>query len=135
MISTIVSALLPSAGKVIDRLVPDKNAAAKAKQELEAELIKAATKANLAQLEVNKVEAGHRSVFVAGWRPFIGWTCGVALAWHFVLAPITLFATSWAGVDIPPLPVFDMDSLMTVLLGMLGLGGMRTYEKFKGVSK
>jgi len=135
MISSIVSALLPSAGKVIDRLIPDKNAAAKAKQELEAEMIKAATKANLAQLEINKVEAGHRSVFVAGWRPFIGWTCGAALSWHFVLAPITIFATSWAGIETPPLPVFDMDSLMTVLLGMLGLGGMRTYEKFKGVSK
>ena len=85
MISSIVSALLPSAGKVIDRLVPDKNAAAKAKQELESEMIKAATKANLAQLEINKVEAGHRSIFVAGWRPFIGWTCGVAMAWHLVI--------------------------------------------------
>lgn len=135
MISSIVSALLPSAGKVIDRLVPDKNAAAKAKQELESEMIKAATKANLAQLEINKVEAGHRSIFVAGWRPFIGWTCGVAMAWRFVGVPITLFVAAWIGADIPELPQFDMESLMTVLLGMLGLGGMRTYEKFKGISK
>ena len=135
MISGIVSALLPSAGKVIDRLVPDKNAAAKAKQELEAEMIKAATKANLAQLEINKVEAGHRSIFVAGWRPFIGWTCGVAMAWHFVGVPITLFVAAWIGADIPELPQFDMESLMTVLLGMLGLGGLRTYEKKQGVSK
>ena len=89
----------------------------------------------MAQVEVNKAEAGHRSIFVAGWRPFIGWTCGVALAYHFVIAPLITFGAGWAGTPIPDLPTFDMDSLMTVLLGMLGLGGMRTFEKAKGLAK
>ena len=89
----------------------------------------------MGQLEVNKSEAQHRSIFVAGWRPFIGWTCGIALMAHFVLFPATDFVVAYMGYEIPPMPAFDMDSLMTVLLGMLGLGGMRSFEKFKGVSK
>jgi len=74
-------------------------------------------------------------LFVAGWRPFIGWTCGIALAYHFVLNPLIMFGVSWAGVEIPELPEFDMSSLMTVLMGMLGLGGLRTFEKVKKVTK
>ena len=69
------------------------------------------------------------------WRPFVGWTCGVALAWHFVGQPLAVFVITYAGVEAPPLPVFEMQSLLTVLLGMLGLGGLRTFEKTKGVSR
>jgi hypothetical protein len=87
------------------------------------------------QLEINKAEAQHRNIFVAGWRPFIGWTCGVALAWHFVISPFVIFGASMAGFELPDLPEFDMGSLMTVLMGMLGLGGLRTFEKVKQVSK
>ena len=87
------------------------------------------------QLEINKTEAQHRSIFVAGWRPFVGWTCGVALAWHFVLAPFIMFFSAYFGVELPKLPTFDMESLLTVLMGMLGLGGLRTFEKFKGITK
>ena len=87
------------------------------------------------QLAINREEAKHKSIFVAGWRPFIGWTCGIALAWHFVLAPVTIFLCAYLGVVIPDLPTFDMGSLMTVLMGMLGLGGLRTYEKQKGLTK
>ena len=115
MISALISSVLPVAGEVIDRLVPDKNAAAKAKVEMEKALVDAEAAGVLGQLEINKVEAAHRSIFVAGWRPFIGWCCGAALAYHFVLQP--------------------MESLMTVLLGILGLGGMRSFEKFKGLAK
>ena len=87
------------------------------------------------QLEINKAEAQHRSIFVAGWRPFLGWCLSFAMAWHFVLAPMTLFICSAFEIYVPDLPVFDMDSLMTVLLGMLGLGGLRTVEKVKGLTK
>jgi hypothetical protein len=87
------------------------------------------------QLEINKAEATHRSIFVSGWRPFVGWTCGIALCWHFVLAPFTMFVCAYLSVQIPELPTFDMGSLMTVLMGMLGLGGLRTYEKQKGLTK
>lgn len=80
------------------------------------------------QLEVNKQEAAHKSLFVAGWRPFIGWTCGVAMAFNFVAAPII---TS-VGYSVTPL---ELETMMPVLLGMLGLGGMRSYEKRNGVAR
>ena len=79
------------------------------------------------QLEINKMEASHDSIFVAGWRPFIGWVCGSALAYNFVVSPIL---DIWLEV-----PKMDMTQLMPVLLGMLGLGGMRTFEKLKGVTR
>ena len=84
---------------------------------------------------INKEEAKSRNIFIAGWRPFVGWTCGLALFWHFLGLPVTLFITGWFNLQHPPLPEFDMNSLMTVLLGMLGLGGMRSFEKFKGLTK
>jgi hypothetical protein len=87
------------------------------------------------QLEINKAEAAHKSLFVAGWRPFVGWTCGVALAWHFVGQPLVVFGITVAGVETPELPVFEMESLLTVLLGMLGLGGLRTFEKTKNIAR
>jgi hypothetical protein len=88
-----------------------------------------------AQIEVNKAEASSGSLFKGGWRPFIGWVCGGAFAYHFVLQPVIVFGVLTAGIDLPPLPEFDMASLMTVMMGMLGLGGLRTYEKQKGLSK
>ena len=91
-------------------------------------------KANIAQIEVNKAEALHRTVFVAGWRPFIGWTCGLALSYHFILQPIIVFTMSVNGLAYD-LPEFDMGSLMTIVLGLLGLGGMRSFEKLKGLTK
>lgn len=87
------------------------------------------------QIELNKVEAGHRSVFVAGWRPFIGWVCGFGFAYHYILQPFFVFALLAAGVELPPLPVFDMDALQTVMMGMLGLGTLRTFEKLQGKAK
>jgi|TARA_R110000796_G_scaffold82281_1_gene180628 hypothetical protein len=131
----MIAALIPLISSVIDKVIPDKNGAEKAKQAIEAELIKNATQLNLAQAETNKIEAEHRTVFVAGWRPFIGWVCGAAMAWHFVAAPLIIFVCAWYGLTIPTLPVFDMQSLMTVLMGLLGLGSMRTFEKMKGLTK
>jgi hypothetical protein len=80
------------------------------------------------QTKINEIEANHRTVFVAGWRPFIGWVCGVAFAFHYIVMPLLL-----AYTDIKPVE-FDTNSLFTVLMGMLGLGGLRTYEKLKGKS-
>jgi len=131
----MLNILLPLISTVIDRVIPDKNGAEKAKQAIEAELIANATQLNLAQADTNKIEAAHRTVWVAGWRPFIGWVCGVAMAWHFVGVPLIMFLAAWSGTVIPELPVFDMSSLMTVLMGLLGLGSMRTFEKMKGLTK
>ena len=82
------------------------------------------------QTKINEIEARHRSVFVAGWRPFVGWTCGIALCYHFVLQPFLLFLVYSFGYQVD-LPVFDMSTLTTILLGLLGLGGMRSFEKVK----
>lgn len=79
------------------------------------------------QTKINEIEAGHRTVFVAGWRPFIGWVCGVALAYNFVVRDLFIWITK--TTDAPP--ALQMEHLMTVLLGMLGLGGLRTFEKIK----
>lgn len=81
------------------------------------------------QAEINKVEAQHRSMFVAGWRPFIGWVCGIAFAFHYIVMPLLLAYTDIEVIE------FDTNSLFTVLMGMLGLGGLRTYEKLKDKSK
>jgi len=78
------------------------------------------------QGEINKIEAQHRTIFVAGWRPFIGWVCGFALAYNFVLRDLLIWLV---GPETAP-PALQMEHLMTVLIGMLGLGGMRTFEKF-----
>lgn len=85
-----------------------------------------------AQIEVNKQEAASLSVFVAGWRPFIGWVCGSAFAWVFVLQPLGVFILTATGHKIE-LPTLDLGQMMPILLGMLGLGTMRTYEKVKQV--
>lgn len=130
----ILSAILPIAETVIDRVIPDKNAKAKALREMEKALVDAHNQGALAQLEINKVEAAHRSVFVAGWRPFIGWCGGASICWHFILQPISTFTLG--VLDLPyDLPIFEMESLMTIVMGILGIGGMRSFEKFKGLTK
>jgi len=77
------------------------------------------------QTKINELEAQHRTVFVAGWRPFIGWVCGFAFAFHYIVMPLLQSYTDIKIVE------FDTNSLFTVLMGMLGLGGLRTYEKIK----
>jgi hypothetical protein len=116
--------------KVLDKFIPDPEAKAKAEQELRAALLE--WDGN--QAEVNRAEAQHASVFVAGWRPFVGWTCGAAFAYHYVLQPLFVFVAVLGGKTLA-LPAFSMEALLTVLLGLLGLGGLRTYEKFKGVTR
>tara|TARA_R100000995_G_scaffold47893_1_gene22800 strand:- start:116 stop:487 length:372 start_codon:yes stop_codon:yes gene_type:complete len=85
---------------------------------------------NKAQIEVNKIEAGSSSLFKSGWRPFVGWVCAFALCYHFVLQPMLAFILGVAGYNVV-LPEFDMTTLTTVLMGLLGLGGMRSFEKVK----
>ena len=121
--------IAPVAG-ILDKFVVDKDLKMKLQHELETAL----HSANLAQLEVNKAEAAHKSIFVAGWRPFVGWVCGVALAYHFILAPLLQFGFALGGVE-QDLPEFEFGQLSTVLMGMLGLGGLRTFEKMKGISR
>ena len=87
------------------------------------------------QLEINKEQAKHPSIFVSGSRPAVGWVCAIAFAYHFILKDLIIFGASFAGATLPELPEFDMGTLLTVLGGMLGIGGLRTYEKQKGLTK
>jgi roadblock/LC7 domain-containing protein len=130
----IVTALLPALGTLIDRLIPDRAAAEKAKAEMEMQLVNAANEAALAQVEVNKIEAGHSSVFVAGWRPSIGWVCAAGLAWAFVVAPIASWALVAFGIK-AELPAIQFNHLFELVLAMLGIGGLRTFEKLRGVAR
>ena len=126
----MIDQLIKPLSKILDKFVADKDLKAKLQHELDTEI----HRANLAQIDVNKAEASHKSLFVAGWRPFVGWVCAGALAYHFILQPILVFAISVYGISIT-LPEFDMGSLMTILMGMLGLGGLRTLEKVQKVSR
>jgi roadblock/LC7 domain-containing protein len=130
----IVTALLPALGTLIDRLIPDRAAAEKAKAEMEMQLVNAANEAAMAQVEVNKIEADHSSVFVAGWRPSIGWVCAAGLAWAFVAAPVASWALVAFGIK-AELPAIQFDHLFELVLAMLGIGGLRTFEKLRGVAR
>ena len=128
----ILDTLLGIVKTPLERLIPDKNERQRFEHELELEVLRA----GLAQMEINKAEASHPSVFVAGWRPFIGWVCGAALAWHFIGQDIVNWLRVAFFPNMPAPPVFGgTETLMTVLLSMLGLGGLRTVEKLKGVSR
>ena len=133
-IAALLPSLLPVVGDVLDRFFPNKEEKERAAREIEAKLAEHLAKIAIAQIEVNKQEAAHRSLFVAGWRPFVGWTCGLALFYTYVAQPMAMFIMAQTG-DLVQLPQLDLSTMMPVLLGMLGLGGLRTYEKFKGVSK
>ena len=131
----LITTLLPSIMDVAGRFLPeDKEKRAAAEREIEAKLTDSLAKIDLAQLDINKTEAAHRSLFVAGWRPAVGWTCTAALAYSYVLEPILTFGLAQAGYLVD-LPAVDMSQMMPVLMGLLGLGSLRSWEKVKGVSK
>jgi hypothetical protein len=129
-----LTALLDVGSKVIDRLWPDPAQALQAKLKL-FELQQSGELQQIAgQLEVNKAEAANPNVFVAGWRPFVGWVCGAALVYTYIVYPLLLWwAASWAPEIKPPQLVND-GMLFELMLGMLGIGGLRTFEKVKGVA-
>lgn len=131
----LLTALLPVVGEVLDRVIPDKAAADKAKLEMQAKIIDAANQGALAQIEVNKEEAKHASIFVAGWRPFIGWICGAGLGWAFVGQPVANWVVAAFGLKVAALPILPTENLMELVVAMLGLGALRTFEKSKGVAK
>lgn len=135
-----ITVALEVGGKVIDRLWPDPAQAASAKLELlkmqqsgELAQLTADTEVMKAQIAVNQAEAGSPSIFVSGWRPAVGWCCAAAFAYKFTLAPAVAFILAALGHPVD-LPVLDFTEMSTVLLGMLGLSGLRSIEKVKGVS-
>jgi len=135
MLGTLLKGVL---GPIVDgflKFIPDKNKREEAKEQLEGQMLTAMTSLVEGQLEINKMEAQHGSIFVAGWRPAIGWICGIALGWNFIIQPIASWAAFIGGIDLAGMPTLDTGQLTTILLGMLGLGGLRTYEKRLGVAR
>jgi len=110
----------------IDKIWPDKS-------EQEKQQLAAAVLIVQGQLDINKAEASNPSVFVSGWRPFIGWICGAACAWNWIGLPIAVMGLKLGGVQIELAPA-SLTEMMPILLGMLGLGGLRTVEKMNGVA-
>ena len=123
-----VSALFEVGSKVLDRVLPDPAQQAAAKLEL----MKLQQNGELAQItgqmEINKVEAASSSLFVSGWRPSIGWVCGAGFAVQFVVGPLAEWGSALYGHPVK-FPQMDTGTMMPLLLGMLGLGGLRTAEK------
>lgn len=137
----VIASLIPILGSVLDKIIPNTAERERAKAEIalklaenETELVKLFAAQDQGQIEINKEEAKSNSLFVSGWRPFIGWTCGVGCAWAFVLKPILDWGVKIAG-STATLPVLQTGELMSLMLGLLGMGTLRTYEKFKGVAR
>jgi hypothetical protein len=130
----LVGTIIGTVGNVLDRIIPDKNKRAEAEESLKLALASNEFQLAIEQVKVNAIEAASNDKFTSRWRPFIGWICGTAFALHFVIFPILNWIVVLFGapaIDI----VFDMQSLMYALGGLLGLGGFRTFEKVKGVTK
>lgn len=127
----ILDGAIKLGSQLIDRFIPDPQK----KLQAEMEWTRIVQASELAQIAVNLQETKHESRFIAGWRPFVGWVCGSAFAYHFVLQPFLVFLITAMKWQAPPLPALDMAALLTVLLGMLGLGGLRSFEKRHGVNQ
>ena len=119
---------------LLDKFIEDKDVKNKLAHDLSTMAERHAQELAKGQLEVNKTEAAHKSLFVAGWRPAIGWICGLGMASNFLLIPVANFVLALTGSAIV-VPLLDTGEMMPVLMGMLGLGAMRTYEKKQGVQR
>jgi hypothetical protein len=130
----LVGTIIGTVGNVLDRIIPDKNKRAEAEESLRIALASNEFQLAIEQIKVNAIEASSDDKFTKRWRPFIGWTCGTAFALHFVIFPVLNWFVVLFGAPAINI-VFDMQSLMYALGGLLGLGGFRTFEKVKGVTK
>lgn len=131
-------ALLPVVGNILDKIIPDPAQKAEAQlkmlemaQKGEMAVLDADLKMALGQMDINKAEAT-TDLFRGGWRPATGWTCVAGLVYQFLAQPLLPWFAAVVGFTVPPLPPIDNEALMVLLTGMLGLGGLRTYERVKG---
>jgi hypothetical protein len=126
----LADSIVGVAGKVLDKFVEDKDLKTKLNAELKQQMISL----DLAQAQANVEQAKHPSVFVSGSRPAIMWICAFGLGWQFVFQPVFVWAIAVSGADVA-IPIIPTEGLMTLTLSLLGLGGMRSAEKFKGVAR
>ena len=127
-------AILEVGARLLDKVIPDKDAREKAQFELMRAAQDQDFQLALQQIKVNEAEAQHSSIFVAGWRPAIGWVCVAGLSYNFLFYPLLTWLIAVQGLEIKP-PSLLSDHLMELVLGMLGLGALRSFEKIKGVAK
>ena len=126
----IAESVIGVAGKVLDKFVEDKDLKTKLNAELKSQLISL----DLAQAQANIEQAKHPSIFIAGARPAIMWICAFGLGWQFVFQPVAVWGLALSGVDVV-LPIIETEGLMSLTLALLGLGGMRSFEKTKGIQR
>jgi len=127
-----IEAIVGLVTSIVGRIWPDKSE--QQKLQFAKELQQAMIDADLAkgQMDINVEEAKSTNLFVAGWRPFIGWVCGLAFAWQYLICPLLTFLIVASNHPAPAMPNLGFETMVPVLMGMLGLGGLRTYEKIKG---
>lgn len=130
----MLQSLIGPVSNILDKFIADADQKAALAHEIATMASKQAHEVAIAQIEVNKMEA-QGNWFQSSWRPLVGWVCAISFGWHFVFQPLLIFVLTYAGLETPALPEFDMSALLTVLGGLLGLGSLRTFEKFKGVTK
>jgi len=130
----VIDKLIGPVTGLLDKFIEDKDQKARLAHDLATMADNHAQELAKAQLEVNKVEAAHHSLFVSGWRPFIGWTCGLGMFGNFITIPFANFVLALFSIDIV-IPLVPLETMMPVLMGMLGLGAMRSYEKSKDVHR
>ena len=135
MIQALIPQLIPILGNAIDKVIPDNVSKEVAKKELEKALVDNANSINLETIKTNQIEAGHRSVWVSGWRPAIGWSCSLGIAWLFIGHPLATWAAMLSGNDSMVMPTIPTDILLELTFAMLGMAGLRTFEKLKGIAK
>jgi len=129
---SILTSLIQPVTKLLDKVIPDADTKMQIAREIAVMADTHAHQLAEAQIEVNKTEAQSKDLFVAGWRPAVGWTCCLGMAGNFLVIPMANFALALSGSPIV-IPLIDLSTMLPVLMGMLGLGGLRTYEKTKGV--
>jgi hypothetical protein len=131
---SLIGSLIGPVSALLDKAIPDKDLKEKLAHEIATMAERQAHETVQAQLEINKTEAEHPSLFVSGWRPAVGWICALGMAFNFIIIPFSNMALELAGSSVA-IPMIDMETLLPVLLGMLGLGAMRTVEKVKNVER
>jgi hypothetical protein len=127
--------MLTTVSQLVNKFIPDRDQQAKLHAELQMKLLEIEADAAKSQAEINNTEAANSNIFVSGWRPCVGWVCATAFAWQFVIQPFFSFAYTLYTKQPAPVVALDHDALNTVLFGLLGLGGFRSWEKVKGVAK
>ena len=126
----IAESVIGVAGKVLDKFVEDKDLKTKLSHELKSKIVSL----DLAQAQTNLEQAKHPSIFVAGARPAIMWICAFGLGWQFVFQPVAVWIIAVGGIDVV-LPIIETEGLLSLTLALLGLGGMRSFEKSKGIQR